>query len=495
MDAVFNRGAAAPCPTPFNMAEYVLAKGAATPDKIALAVLGPSRAERWSFARLSDAIRGTGLGLLQAGFRPGDRVLIRLDNTVDFPIAYLGAISVGILPVPTSAALTTAELDAMAPLLQPVATLAAPGIALPSAPGRLIELDELRDWRDLPPAPFAMGDPNRPAYIVFTSGTGGRTRGVVHAHRAVWARRMMFDGWYGLTAEDRLLHAGAFNWTFTLGTGVIDPITAGATALIPAPGTDRATLALLLKRHDATIFAAAPGVFRQLLATSPTLSLPRLRHALSAGEKLPESLRDAWTAATGTAVHEAYGMSECSTFVSGSPQAPARPGTLGRPQPGRHIALLGDADRPVGIGEEGEIAVNRSDPGLMLGYLGDASPQGDWFRTGDRAMMAEDGSLTYLGRADDMMNAGGFRVSPIEVEAVYAAHPALGAVAAVERQVKTDVRVIALYYEAAEAQDAETLKEFGAARLADYKLPRHFEHVDVLPRAGNGKISRKALKR
>ena len=87
--------------------------------------------------------------------------------------------------------------------------------------------------RDLPPADFDMGDPDRLAYIIYTSGTSGVPRGVCHAHRAIWARQMMMQGWYGLRPEDRLLHAGAFNWTYTLGTGLMDPWTMGATALIP----------------------------------------------------------------------------------------------------------------------------------------------------------------------------------------------------------------------------------------------------------------------
>ena len=110
-----------------------------------------------------------------------------------------------------------------------------------------------------------MGAPDRPAYIIFTSGTSGTSRGVIHAHRAIWARRMMVDGWYGLNADDRVLHAGAFNWTYTLGTGLMDPWTIGATALIPSGGTTPAQLPALLRNHGATIFAAAPGVYRQLL--------------------------------------------------------------------------------------------------------------------------------------------------------------------------------------------------------------------------------------
>jgi len=193
--------------------------------------------------------------------------------------------------------------------------------------------NKLRAMYGLTPAPYAMGEPDRPAYIIYTSGTSGHPRAVVHAHRTVWARRMMWEGWYGLLEQDRVLHAGAFNWTYTLGAGLLDPWARGATALIPGHGVASEVLGLLLKQHDATIFAAAPGLYGRLLRTELP-RLERLRHGLSAGEKLPEATRSAWEKATGTPIHEAFGMSECSTFISGSPSGPVPRGTLGHPQRG-----------------------------------------------------------------------------------------------------------------------------------------------------------------
>ena len=489
----------APCPAPFNLAEYVLAAGARTPDKIALQVVRLTGAERWSYARLTAAVRGIGTGFLRAGLSPGDRVLLRLGNTVDFPLAYLGAIAVGLVPVPTSAQLTGPEVTGMAATLDPAAVVAGDGIALPDHPAPVIPAAELSTWQALPPCDWDRGAPDRLAYMIFTSGTSGRARAVMHAHRAIWARRMMWDGWYGLTPDDRLMHAGAFNWTYTLGTGLMDPWAIGATALIPEAGIAPAQLPLLLKRFDATIFAAAPGVYRQMLQM-PVPALPRLRHGLSAGEKLPEATRAAWERATDTPVFEALGMSEVSTYVSASPARPSPAGAAGYPQPGRKVAVLGADGAPVPRGELGEMAVSADDPGLMLGYWRAedetaARLQGGWFRTGDTVCMEPDGAIRYLGRDDDMMNAGGYRVSPLEVERAFDAHPGIAESAAVELPVKEGVSVIALFYvPAGGALDEATLAAHGAAQLARYKQPRLFIARDSLPKGANTKLNRRALR-
>ncbi len=496
MISVFDHGPQPDCPEPFNLAAHVLRHGDALADKLALIVPGQAGQERWRYRDLASAVRGTGTGLLAAGLNPGDIVLMRLGNTLDFPIAYLGAMAAGLVPVATSSQLTTPEVAGMIADLDPAAILRDPKVACPDHPAR-IPLQELRAMRALPPCDWHMGDPDRMGYIVYTSGTSGKPRAVAHAHRAIWARRMMIDGWYDLRPDDLLAHAGAFNWTYTMGTGLMDPWSIGATALIPAPGTGIAALPALLRDHHVTLFAAAPGVYRTMLKQQPILDLPDLRHGLCAGEKLSRALHRAWVQATGTELYEAYGMSECSTFISASPANPARGQALGQPQMGRRVAILGP-EGPVPQGQEGTIAIHKHDPGLMLGYLNapdetDARMQGSWFLTGDRGAMAVDGQITYLGRNDDMMNAGGYRVSPLEVEAVLCHFPGIAEIGVSEVEVKPDTRVIVAFYTGPAPLDEATLHTYVQDRLARYKQPRAYVHLPALPCGANGKLLRRAL--
>ncbi len=478
-------------PAAFNLAAHVLGQAKALSDKPALVILHPDRDEVISYTRLRAMCLGCAGWLDGLGLAPGDRVLMRLDSGPAFPILFLGAIAAGLVPVPTSAALTGAEVTRLAALVRPALIVADAGLALPDHPAPVLAPD-LGLWERHPPLPVALGDPNREAYVIFTSGSSGRPMAVSHAHRAVLARAAMHAEWEGLGPDDRLLHAGAMNWTYTLGTGLLDPWTVGATALVPAPGTQTAALPDLIARARATIFAAAPGIYRQMLRT-PFPALPHLRHGLSAGEALPDATRTAWEAATGTNIHQALGMTEVSTYLSGAPTRPAPPGTTGYVQTGRHAALLDDAGHPVPRGTAGEIAIGTGDPGLMRGYLGEAPPQGGWFRTGDMAVMAADGAVTHLGRRDDLLNAGGFRVAPGEVEAAFSDLPGLIACAAAEVFPAPDTSVIALFYEAPCAIDAETLHQRAKLALARWKQPRHYQHLDTLPRTANGKLIRRAL--
>ncbi|MBS1302887.1 class I adenylate-forming enzyme family protein, partial [Loktanella sp. SALINAS62] len=438
-----------------------------------------------TFSDLEKAVRGTATGLLEHA-RPGDIVLMRLANTPDFPITYLACITAGLIPVPTSAQLTATEVAGIVHDLSPALCVHDPAVTGADVP--TISIATLRSFVTRSPADYAMGDPHRPAYIVYTSGTSGTSRAVVHAHRAIWARRMMWDGWCGLMPDDRLLHAGAFNWTYTLGTGLMDPWANGATAIIPAPDTDASALPDLLQLERATIFAAAPGVYRRILR-APLPDLPALRHGLSAGEKLPETLRTAWETATGKPIHEAFGMSECSTFLSGSPNRPAPSGTLGYPQPGRRVTIMDD----------GQIAIHRSDPGLMLGYHNQpdetaARYRGEWFLTGDHGTQGDDGAITYTGRADDQMNAGGHRVSPVEIESALSHHPAITDIACAEVRLSPDLSLIAAFYVASDLLDETDLSGFAQTRLAAYKRPRLWVRVDALPRGANNKVLRRKLR-
>ncbi|HET7717470.1 MAG TPA: AMP-binding protein [Bauldia sp.] len=503
-----------PPPTRFNMAHYCLGAGPPRdPDKTGFILVvdadRPDQSEHWTYAALDEAVRRTGAGLLAARVRPGERLVIALSNTGDYLLLFFGAIAAGIVPLPASSLLTPAEIEFLIADAEPAAVALAErsSIAVPHGI-RVLRSEDIAAIRAAPPLPrYADTARDDPAFLIYTSGTSRRPKGVLHAQRSVWGRRPTYAGWSGIGADDVLLHAGAFNWSYTLSAGLADPWANGATAVLYSGPRDPSVWVKLIGGTGATLFAAVPGIYRQMLkqADIGRTGIGRLRHGLVAGEALPPSVLAEWRTATGLELYEAFGMSECSTFISNRPGLPIRPGSPGQPQAGRRIAALpvdgGTEARPQG--ETGLLAVHRSDPGLMLGYWrrpeeDAAAFRGDWFVSGDLVSVDGDGYVWFHGRADDVMNAGGFRVSPLEVEAALAGHPAVAEVAAAEHEIRDGVRIIAAWIvpkpdAAANAALAREIVARGSETLAVYKRPREVFFVEALPRTSNGKVARRLL--
>lgn len=495
---------------PFNLARHCIEanardRGAETAIVVADGGGGPPLA--LTFAETERAVLALAGGFASLNLPPRSRIVIRMGNEVDTILVFFAVIASGHVALPTSmmlqpreARFVVTDAEAATVVLGAGAeTETGYGEAILIGPERLAELK-----RAAPLADYAATHAEDPAYLVYTSGTTGAPKGVLHAHRVALGRRPMHAHWLDLRPGDVVLHAGAFNWTYTIGVGVLDPWACGATAVLAKNVSDAATWPELMARHGVTIFAAVPGVYRQMLKRGwPEGSpVPTLRHGVAAGEALPTALLDEWRSKTGVEIYEAFGMSEVSTFISSCPSVPARPGSPGKPQPGRRVAALPQegGEEPLPAGEIGLLAVHRSDPGLMLGYWRrpeeDAEAfRGDWFVAGDLVSFDEDGYMRHHGRGDDVMNALGYRVSPLEVEEAIASHPSVAEVGVAEWKAREDLVLIAAYVVPKDgaAPDESALASHCAERLASYKRPKAFHFVEKLPRSANGKLQRRRL--
>lgn len=496
-------------PARFNAARHCLAENARLrPDKTALVIVGDGAVVRLSFGAVDRAVRSIAAGLLGLGLKPGDRVMIRMGNEADYVLVYFGAMAAGLVALPSSPQLTVGEAAFLMENSGAAAIVVGGGCTVsPDALGGrlLLDAEDIAALKEGPARPdYADTAADDPAMLIYTSGTTSRPKGVLHAHRTAFGRRPMVEHWLGLSQTDVMLHAGTMNWTYTLGVGLSDPWSVGATAVLYNGPRDAGVWPRLIAAYRATIFAAVPTLYRQILKYGDVGAhdLASLRHGCTAGEPLTVDLLDAWTRATGKPLYEALGMSEISTYVSSGPTIPVRPGSPGRPQPGRRVAILPVDGEPVPLppGERGLLAVHRSEPGLMLGYWNRPEEEaevmrGAWFVGGDLARLDADGYLWFEGRNDDLMKAMGYRVSPNEVEAVLATHPAVAEVGVAELAVRADVSVICgfVVLQPGAAPDAEGLLAWCAGRLAAYKRPREIRFLEALPRTANGKVQRKRL--
>jgi acetyl-CoA synthetase len=482
-----------------------------------------------TFAELAAQTSRFGELLRTQGITPGDRVLIRLPNCLEYPIVFLGAMKCGAIPVPTSILLTTEELlylarDSGARVLvtdaaswamtrDTLATLdhlthvVRVGPAAPPGPRstRCTELDldsalaAIASWH----APH-LTRADDPAYLVYTSGTTGYPKGVLHAHRALIGRQPSSTYWFNFRAEgDRVLHSGKFNWTYVLGTGLMDPLYRGHTAIVHEGSHDADRWVPLIATHGATTFIGVPTLYRHIVqhTTYGREDVPTLRHCMSAGEHLSEDLLARWRERFGLDIYEGLGMTECSYYLCETASRPIRPGSAGFVQPGHDVKLLDPETLcEVPRGSEGMLCIPRSDPALLLRYWNQPEEtarcfRGDWFLTGDYARQDDDGYLWFLGRKDDLIKSFGYRVSPHEVERVLKEHPDIADAAVTGEQVSADKLLVVAYVipRADSALGPDAVVAYARAHLASYKVPKVVYLVDDFPRTPNGKLQRRAL--
>ena len=467
-----------------------------------------------TYAALADRTSRFAQLLRTMGIAAGDRVLVRLPNSIDYPTAFLGTMKRGAIAVPTSTLLHAEEVryllqdsEAVALVIDEASwtrmepTLRGTGllreVILAGAP-LARALDAVKKVEA--PEPTRAGDP---AYLVYTSGTTGFPKGVLHGHRSLVGRMPAAEYWFDFGADDRILHSGKFNWTYVLGSALMDPLFRGKTVIAHEGRNEAATWPKLIAKHGATIFIGVPTVYRQILQKTALgkKDVPTLRHCMSAGEHLSDEVFARWRERFGLEIYEAVGMSEFSYYLSQSKHRPIRPGSAGFPQPGHDVRLVDpDTLAEVPRGEEGMIAVADSDPGLFLRYWNQPeetakAKRDGFFLTGDFARVDDEGYLWFLGRRDDIIKSFGYRVSPYEVERVMKNHPDVADCACIAEDVGDDKRLVVAYIiqQPGAAATPDDLLAYGREHLAAYKAPKVVYFARDFPRTRNGKILRREI--
>jgi acetyl-CoA synthetase len=461
----------------------------------------------------------------------GERVLIRLPNSLEYPIAFLGTMKTGAISVPTSTLLTAEEVSYLAkdsgasvlvidaPAWRAMATQISENLSeIPNLKHVLItQLDgDVGTYQGLNAqslalcmekvktcAPAYPTKADDPAYLVYTSGTTGYPKGVLHAHRALLGRQPAAQYWfnYADNQQDRIMHSGKFNWTYVLGSGLMDPLYLGKTVIVHEGKNDAQKWLDLIQKHQATIFIGVPTIYRQILqkTTASQADLPSIRHYMSAGEHLSDEVLSQWRERMGIDIYEAVGMSEFSYYLSQSIYRPIRAGSAGFAQPGHQVKLLNpDTLQEVPVGEEGMISIPLDDPGVFLRYWNldeeTAKYKHDgYFFTGDYAKYDEDGYIWFLGRKDDIIKSFGYRVSPYEIERVYKGHPEVADCASVGEELEKDKLLVVIYVipKPGSTVTPDDLLAYGKQHLAAYKSPKTVYLAKDFPRTKNGKILRK----
>jgi len=351
------------------------------------------------------------------------------------------------------------------------------------------------DERRTPP-PRRRPSPTRRALIVYTSGTTGKPKGVVTTHANIEAQiQSLVEAW-GWSERDNALLVLPLHHVHGIINVLGSALAAGASCEI-LPQFDALATWHRLASGEVTVFSAVPTMYRRLIAAweaAPpaeqrrwSAGAGRARLMMSGSAALPVTTLERWRAITGHTLLERYGMTETGMILSNPLHGARRPGAVGTPLPGVEVRLV-----------DGEVEVRG--PGVFSEYWNRpeetrAAFRDGWFRTGDVAVL-EDGSYRLLGRTSvDIIKTGGYKVSALEIEDAIREHPAVGDVAVIgiddEDWGQRACAVVEL--RAATTLTLAELREFLAARLAPYKVPRELRTVEALPRNAMGKVNKPAL--
>jgi benzoate-CoA ligase len=468
--------------------------------------------ERITYEALHRDICAMGRVLRDWGVARENRVLLILSDTPAFPTAFLGAMRIGAVPVAVNPLYKAADyryfLEDTEARVVVVDAASADKLneALsdyPEVPVRVIVADTLRELLrsyagELVPA-NTHGDDM--AFWLYSSGSTGQPKGVVHPHRNLLATCETYSRQVlQLTADDIVFGRVLFH-AYGLGNGLSFPFHAGAASVLwpgrPTPSDIFATIA----RYHPTVMCLVPTLYNALLndPAGADHDLSSVRCCISAAEPLaPETWRR-WRERFGLTILDGIGSTEMLHIFCSNTVVACRPGSSGKPVPGYELRLLDDEGKPSGIGETGHLHVKGASAAAFYWRNREKTRrtmQGEWMVTGDRYRVDEDGFYWYEGRADDMLKVGGEWVSPIEIENVLLEHPAVNEAAVVGISVDgvMRIRAVIILHDAETATLKTELQQWCKAQLQRYKYPHRIDFVTELPKTATGKIQRFKLR-
>lgn len=433
------------------------------------------------------------------GVRRGDVVMTLAGNRIEWVLTLLACWRMGAVALPCNTMLRRHDLDHRVAAADPKLCVGEEAL-LGEMPGgvplmTMADVARVLD-EDLPqetPAAIEEMGPEDPALIVFTSGTTGEPRGVVHAYRYLLGQRAQAEHWFGSRQGELAWCTTATGWSKSARNVFLAPWLTGAAAVIHDGRFDPAERLDLAEALGVNVLCQAPTEYRMLAKRTALRPLPALRRMVSAGEPLDPETIAAFREATGLEPADGYGQTETGHVTGNLAGEPVRQGSMGRPLPGIETRIV-----------EGELQLLAgSTPTFFSRYLDGERFEGEWWQAGDLVRADEDGYLFFEGRGDDIILSSGYRIGPTEVESALLSHPAVAdaaAVAAPDPERGAVVRAIVVLrdgpHDDSTSSDAlaRELQEHCKRETAPYKFPRIVEFAAELPKTSSGKIKRAELR-
>ncbi|MEE9441026.1 MAG: acyl-CoA synthetase [Candidatus Thermoplasmatota archaeon] len=514
-------------PNEYNIGYDVVDKHAKTDKKNKIALYwenAEGETDKFTFLDMKHLTNRFGNALKNLGFKKGDRFLIRLPNLPEFQISFIGGTKIGAVPIPSSvmfraheieyrindssskAVITTQKyVDEVNKIKDKCPTLKNI-IIVDDAYGDQLSYDELmkNSSQNLEIEPTKKDDM---AFFCYTSGTTGEPKGAVHLHRWVPGNDPSLLFWQQGEENDIIAHTGDLNWIFPLGNGFLYPWRWGISTFVYDGKFDAKHWFELLEKYEITNLASVPTAYRIFVTVKDAeknYDLSNLKHCISAGEPLNPEVIKKWKRMFDLEIYDGIGMTEVMVYLSNIQGMKVKPGSCGRPQPGKICGIIDHDGKVQPIGEPGVLAIKKTDPGLFKEYWNKPektidSFKNDWFLTGDVLYQDEDGYFWFSGRDDDLIMASGYRISPFEVESTVISHPEVleAAVVASPDEIRgVIVKAFVVLHDKKKASErlVKDIQKHCKKVAAPYKYPREIEFVEDLPKTQSGKIKRKELR-
>jgi acetyl-CoA synthetase len=463
----------------------------------------------WYFGELIAKSAGLSGAFAARGVERGDVVMTLVGNRIEWVLSLLACWRMGAVALPCNTMLRRHDLEHRVAAANPKLCVGEEAL-LGEVPGGVplmtmaevaAVMDEDRP-QETPAAVEEMGAED-PALIVFTSGTTGEPRGVVHAYRYLLGQRVQAEHWFGSRQGDLAWCTTATGWSKSARNVFLAPWITGAAAVIHDGRFDPAERLDFAEALGVNVLCQAPTEYRMLARRAQLRPLPGLRRMVSAGEPLDPETITAFREATGLEPADGYGQTETGHVTANLVGEPVRQGSMGKPLPGMEVRIAPAEGEGAGPGV-GELQLRAaSSPTFFSRYLDGERFEGGWWQTGDLVREDEEGYLFFEGRGDDIILSSGYRIGPTEVEAALLSHPAVAdaaAVAAPDPERGAVVRAIVVLREgigdSTSSHEAlvRALQEHCKRETAPYKFPRIVEFTAELPKTSSGKVKRAQLR-
>ncbi|GAC1638482.1 MAG: benzoate-CoA ligase family protein [Candidatus Dormibacteraceae bacterium] len=469
-----------------------------------------SAAKDLTYGELFALSCGAAQALRDLGVRREERVLIVGYDGPGWIAAFLGAIRIGAVPVPVNPLLQRSEDydhfidDSLARAVVVDGNTEeklAPAIARAAGAPRILRIDQISPGPEVAVAPTRRDDM---AFWLYSSGSTGKPKAVVHLQHDIPYTCVTYGQQVlGITESDITFSTTGLFHAYGFGNNLTIPYWVGASTVLHAGRSTPATTLDTIEKRRPTLFFSAPTLYNAILnfEGAKGRDLSSIRHCVAAAEALPAEVWRRWKEAFGLTILDGVGSTEMLHIYCSNRLDDVRPGSSGKPVPGYELKILDEEGRPLPAGAAGDLYV-KGDSALALYWAQHEktkrSIHGEWFFTGDRYRMDEDGFYWHEGRSDDMIKVSGLWVSPIEIESVLMEHSAVAesAVVGIDVDGFMKIKAFVITKGAVRTDDAlvAELQEHCKTRLQRFQFPHMIEFVPELPKTVTGKIQRYKLR-